>query len=306
MIIEQAFHNLPEILVGSGYAKQDYKQGYEASIVGAFSLAILQELNGRNIQNPISCLIAERRYFGEEENVRADLCVELSTTFVGSKAFSSYGFRFTNWIEAKYFRKTEGTPPSNQNMSSIINDLLRLAILTPDEANKDGKGSSGRYFLHVYQGDPIANKLLTKARKRKDAADRVWIEKILTPGQHEIESFELDKEPKSIYYAIPKKFSTMTCKLSLTNYVIKPSNITEPDAYTIILTRIDAAKISYNAHEYEMFADRTINCADIKSLRQEVIKDINEDRAQKAKEIQEKKLKEAEIQKQAAQAKKAK
>lgn len=49
MLIEQTFHNLPEILLGAGYSRQEYSQGFEASIVSAFSLAILQELNGKTL-----------------------------------------------------------------------------------------------------------------------------------------------------------------------------------------------------------------------------------------------------------------
>jgi hypothetical protein len=39
MLIENAFHYLPEILCGSNYAVQEY----EAGIVNAVSLAVLQE-----------------------------------------------------------------------------------------------------------------------------------------------------------------------------------------------------------------------------------------------------------------------
>lgn len=48
MLIEQAFLALPEILHGWGYQDQDY----EAGLVNAFSLALLQVLNGRNAPNP--------------------------------------------------------------------------------------------------------------------------------------------------------------------------------------------------------------------------------------------------------------
>lgn len=58
MIIEQAFVSLPELLLGNHYAVQDY----EAGIVGVLSMAILQELNGRNAVHPIQHLQAERRY----------------------------------------------------------------------------------------------------------------------------------------------------------------------------------------------------------------------------------------------------
>lgn len=58
MIVEQAFIALPELLLGNYYAIQEY----EAGIVGSLSMAILQELNGRNVSHPIQHLQAERRY----------------------------------------------------------------------------------------------------------------------------------------------------------------------------------------------------------------------------------------------------
>ncbi|MGF1451199.1 MAG: hypothetical protein ACFB21_03875 [Opitutales bacterium] len=100
MLIEQAFFNLPEILVGAGYAKQDY----EAGIVSAFSLAILQELNGRNAPNPISFLCAEKRFLGKNSKLRTDIHVKLGKLYSGSRDYSEFGFRFSNWIEAKFFR----------------------------------------------------------------------------------------------------------------------------------------------------------------------------------------------------------
>jgi len=58
MFTEGAFSTLPEILLGSGYQKQDYESG----LVGAFSLALLQALNGRNIANQISCMQHEKLF----------------------------------------------------------------------------------------------------------------------------------------------------------------------------------------------------------------------------------------------------
>ncbi len=54
MIIEQAFVALPELLLGNHYAHHDY----EAGTVGVLSMAILQELNGRNVTHPIQHLQA--------------------------------------------------------------------------------------------------------------------------------------------------------------------------------------------------------------------------------------------------------
>ena len=45
MLFEQAFYYLPEIMAGANYPAQDYEGG----IVGAYTMALLQALNGRNI-----------------------------------------------------------------------------------------------------------------------------------------------------------------------------------------------------------------------------------------------------------------
>ena len=77
MIIEQAFVSLPELLMGNHYATQDY----EAGLVGVFSMAILQELNGRNVAHPIQHLQAERRYDPASAR-RADLYVNIRRLMV--------------------------------------------------------------------------------------------------------------------------------------------------------------------------------------------------------------------------------
>ncbi|MAD54082.1 MAG: hypothetical protein CMF18_08425 [Idiomarinaceae bacterium] len=125
MLIEQAFHALPEVLVGSGYAKQEY----EASIVSAYSLALLGELNGRSVSNPMASMRVERKLFDSGyTNLRVDLNVSVSKVMTGSKALYQMRFRFENWIEAKFFR---GTPASTQNLGQIAADIIRLYARFP-------------------------------------------------------------------------------------------------------------------------------------------------------------------------------
>jgi hypothetical protein len=260
MLIEQAFHNLPEILLGAGYAKQEYAQGFEASIVGALSLAILQELNGRNASNPISFFMAEKRYSGLAENVRADLHIDLARLFTGSEAYSNFGFRFSNWIEAKYFRVTNGTPPNTQNLGAIAADLIRLITLIPKEPAANDKTRTGRYFLHVYQGDPFKKKHVISTRA--DKTQREWIEKILTPGYQKDVTLDLFKESKweSFFKHIPRKFENATVKMDVTNYVLSPTTQPDNELYTIALTRIDSAKFEMDAHKLELTQDRRLVC----------------------------------------------
>lgn len=260
MLIEQAFHNLPEILLGAGYAKQEYAQGFEASIVGAFSLAILQELNGRNASNPISFFMAEKKYPDLIENVRADLHIDLARLFTGSEAYSNFGFRFSNWIEAKYFRVTNGTPPNTQNLGSIAADLIRLVTLIPKEPAANEKTRTGRYFLHVYQGDPFKKKHVLATRS--DNTHRQWIEKLLKPGYQDNISLDLSKESKwqSFFKHIPKKFESANVKINATNYILSPTTQPDNELYTIALTRIDSAIFEIDAYRLELTQDRKLIC----------------------------------------------
>lgn len=273
MLIEQAFHNLPEILLGAGYARQEYAQGFEASIVGAFSLAILQELNGRNASNPISYFMAEKRYPALAENVRADLHIDLSRLLSGSEAYSHFGFRFSNWIEAKYFRVTNGNPPNTQNLGAIAADLVRLIGLVPREEATGGKTRTGRYFLHVYQGDPFEKKHVISTRA--DKTERDWIKKLTTPGVQVINDLELSSEKKwkSFFKHIPKSLDTAVVALGITNYVLKPTTEPENDLYTMVLTRIDSAKITWMNMTIELKTNRTLECScDVDEFRRSLSK----------------------------------
>ena len=75
MLFEQALYSLPEILLGNDYSKTNYELG----LVSAFSQVVLQELNGRNVLNPISCLTSE---FPIKEVVMAVIGVCLELTYI--------------------------------------------------------------------------------------------------------------------------------------------------------------------------------------------------------------------------------
>lgn len=126
VIIEQAFVALPELLLGNHYAIQDY----EAGIVGVLSLAILQELNGRNVPHPIQHFQAERRY-DPESSRRVDLFVNLRRLMVTNRRLGNYGWRHHNWVEAKFYRNKSSVQRHATNKATyqgqMIADLIRLA-----------------------------------------------------------------------------------------------------------------------------------------------------------------------------------
>jgi len=277
MLIEQAFSNLPEILVGSGYAKQHY----EAGIVSALSLAILQELNGRNASNPISYLCAERRFSHNIERLRADLHVRLDRLYSGSRDYSEFGFRYSNWIEAKFFRSGKGTPPSTQNLGSVVADLLRLVALVPIEPAKDNNGNdtgltiTGRYFLHAYRGAPLKH----LNPNRKGGEKRQWVKKLLLPGVRDIKGFELDNEKKTFFTHLGPGFKTATCAITVTNFIIQPYKPAKDDYYTLVLTRIESGAVTFNQRTFTFNSDRTFTCApanEFEQLRSDVANTLKE------------------------------
>lgn len=234
MIIEQAFMSMPEIMVGNGYVEQEHESG----IVSSFSLAILQELNGRNLQNPISCIRAEEvfRDSNTGKHNRIDLLIDLEKLNVSSHRLLNYGFRHKNFLEAKFFRGESEQINSSQNIKRIITDIYKLAIL-PTKLEENNKPSSiGRYFLHVYKGrvnDYFSNKY-------------TWLsDKIASEGVKDLEIELDDKDINSnTFLHLPK----LSIKLTVTNIILKHNEINS-DNYIFILSRFETLEIKYNKNE---------------------------------------------------------
>lgn len=248
MIVEKAFFNLPEIMLGSGYVKQEY----EASIVTAYSLAVLQELNSRNIQNPIAKITAERKYNEISNEVdpsfRYDLDISLKDTFLGNDNIYRYGFRFKNCVEAKYFRTSNNGKPTTKNVVLLLKDIYRIIFFTLSN-NNDKKDGIGRYLLHMYKGKVETRLSLNRNQNNKEKrVKRTWIELMISPGVHSIteSDFSLEKETAKEFKMFPKNI--IIKKLNITNYVID-NTFTEGksthDDYVFVLTRINYFTVSY-------------------------------------------------------------
>lgn len=271
MLIEQAFFHLPEILHGSGYNRQEY----EAGIVGALTLAILQVLNGRNAINPIKYLQMEKQYrrrglfkgSTSPRYLRADLYCNCSELRVGNRSISRYGWRHNIWLEAKFFRGqtnngTKGSSNKSAHVAGVIADLLRLSTLVEERGNAS---SNGRYFLHVYDSDPKLYLTLDK---------RPWMEKLCTPGNQKIEIKSLDSEVKTVKELLGE-FPGLELSLDLTNHVIRPLGLPAASCYWMCLTRVDAILAKYQAHEYSLGLDRSISRSNPNDL-DEVAKFVSE------------------------------
>lgn len=259
--------------------------------MAALGQSLLQELNGRNAVNPLSHLIAERLYLktgfaganGKKRYLRADLHLNLKPLRLGTKRLSGFGWRHSNWIEAKFFRRPRsGASPTTSNAGHIIADLVRLVALVPIEKAKekdadgdaanaeaaaDGDGGnvvhqrlySGRYLLHVYDGEP-ENLLAFSRNKTKygNAGERNWLKELIEPGEHKISDFELDQEGNSFITPLNRRLEDTELTLNVTNFVVKPvaGASSAKTAYWCVLTRIDSFSISVADFTWEVDADR--------------------------------------------------
>ena len=240
MIIEQAFMNLPEALVGAYFPEKDY----EASVVSVFSLAILQSLNSRNISNPMTCISSEFPYERTHSKaLRADLRVSLSKTKLGTRELQKYGFKFDNRIEVKYYRLPKNTVNSNSknrstntytNTSSLLKDIIRL-ILLPTIGENGSKDIIGRYFLHLYEGIDLEKHLSFYKNNKTKGAQRIkrdWLTNLTEAGDYQISYKDLAME---VDFGWLQDLKITDIKIDVTNLLLG-SRLSK---YRIILTRIN-------------------------------------------------------------------
>lgn len=271
MIIEQAFYNLPEILTGYGYPSQEYEGG----IVGAFSLAVLQELNGRNVNNPISLMQMEKPFRkrtqpwiasgNKKRYLRCDFHLNTWPIKAGSQRLSTYGWRHRNWLEAKFFRAfTKGGKPkksSNQvvNTAQLLADVIRLLTLVPQErSNKDDLSISNRYLLHVYLNRP-EDHITTQTQQGGHNVDRPWVAAITKPGQQQLAAYSLANETAGVRNQLGRQLNEITIGMTVTNFIVTPlTRIDGQRLFECYLSRVDAFQVTRGNDSWGIDADRVI------------------------------------------------
>lgn len=265
MIPEQALFNLPEILTGSGFPDQHYEGG----VVGAYSLALLQALNGRNVPNPIACLQTERPFRGTEgwptndpnefRYLRGDLYVNLDELKIASERLSAYGWRFHNWIEAKFFRRT--TTNKQQNTGSLLADLLRIIALVPSERGK-GKEITGRFLLHVYESFTIGQYVTIKKQTGGGSEPRKWLKPLITHGHHTCPRLKLSEyEVEGMLGEINANLGDIEIEFEATSFRIEPVQDlgAQRKQYVCILSRIDSFTLWRGATSFTVGSDRMVS-----------------------------------------------
>jgi hypothetical protein len=263
MLIEQAFFSLPEVLHGSGYQQQDYESG----IVGAFTLSLLQVLNGRNVPNPIGCLQSEKMFrtggdfpgCTNPRYLRADLFVDVSRMTVANRRLAQYGWRHNAWLEGKFLRRPTAAPNTHSPnktsaVASFAADLIRLAVLVPDKVGE--QSIAGRYFLHVYDQPP--EYFLT-------FRDRIWCKRICTEGAQTIMLENFGNEPATMRRLLGD-MGNLSVSLSVTNFVARPIVSVHRPVYWCYLTRIDSVQATLGDHSFKIAADRNVTSQSEDSL----------------------------------------
>lgn len=245
MIIESAFVSLPELLLGNHYAVHDY----EAGIVGVLSMAILQELNGRNVVHPIQHIQSERRYNPESPR-RADLYVNTRRLMVANKRLGNYGWRHHNWVEAKFYRNKSAIQRHATNKAThqgqLIADLIRLTCLVPLSLSE--QDANGRYFLHVYDDEP---------RFYLAYQDRDWVELLHKAGRQDIVIDRLTAESNTAKKQFGESLEGIQIQATVTNLVNFPITAADDAThYWCVLTRLDAFSVTLDEASFQIHANR--------------------------------------------------
>lgn len=201
MIVEGAFFKLPELLLG-----HDFPEGqYEATLASHLAMAVLLELNARNIPMPQRRIHVERPYPVEKTGpaARSDLYVDLDGVFPSGPGLSHYGFHAHNWIECKFYAeigRSQGTTTKVSDVGRLTRDLLRLCLFVKEKVSD--VRANGRYLVAVFNRRP--SEYLAFHRQSPDP-DRVWLQELLIPGRHQIE-IPLKGETKSLLNKIGQGF----------------------------------------------------------------------------------------------------
>lgn len=259
MIIEQAFMALPEFLVGAPYLQYDS----EATLVMAYAMSLLQELNGRNVNNPISFVRGEVRY-PTATNRRADLHLRLSDLNIDTDELRQYGYRPEVWMEAKFFRRNDAGDPMITGTPAtlhVLTDLIRLCCLPPETVNQPA--NCGRYLLHAYQGlhtdflkarknvqkaaaarPATATRLAVPARPASPGFIRSWTKQLVTPGSGPLDGFSTLNEVAGFNGIVGGALRGIQLKIQATTFAHLPTTVTA-NSFLVALTRLDRVEVHW-------------------------------------------------------------
>lgn len=268
MLIESAFNMLPESVAGFGF--QRVKK--EANAVGSFSFSLLNALHAKNILDPIQRIQLEHNYGtkaaplplnGSRRN--CDIFLDYGGSKIGTSRLANYGWRYRNYVEAKFFKSYKKTDTGSDTRASTISaetiaDLIRLITLVPEpqaQLNQHGaKTSTARYFLCMSDNPPniFINKYLTSLRS-------------VFEHPSNLASINIDlmsgKASKTLANKVGTDFNCLRIDIPrITCFSHYPLDTSAPDSIWMLLLRIDSASISLQqgniTHSFTLKLDRSI------------------------------------------------
>lgn len=186
--------------------------------------------------------------------LRADLHLGLGSLFVGSKRLSQYGWRHSNWIEAKFFRNqagddgTKNSSNKSTHVGNVLADLIRLCALVPEKKEGADASMSGRYFLHCYDAQP--DRYLA-------FRGRLWMKPLVEAGKRKVSMPSLQNEKQTIRN-ITGNLDDLSLTMDITNLVLEPTSTNHRPIYHCILTRIDGFTFSRGGQNCAVKPDRTV------------------------------------------------
>ncbi|TWT96935.1 hypothetical protein Pla108_27110 [Botrimarina colliarenosi] len=266
MIVESAFSILPESIAGLGF--QRVKR--EANAVGSFSFSLLNALHSKNVVDPIQRLQLEKPYDTRNaplpvNNRHCDIFVDYGGSKIGSKRLANFGWRYRNYVEAKFLKSYRRTPSGKDTRASqvsaeVVADLIRLVALVPEPdcyaCSHRPSTSTARYFLVV-----------------SDYPLRIFINNYLTLLQSTFDNplkraripLDLTSSPARTAFAerVGNGFAAINLDLTqCTCFSHFPLDPNQPNSCWMLLIRIDSAIISLNLpgafHKYQINLDRTL------------------------------------------------
>jgi hypothetical protein len=244
MIFEQGFFALPEFLVGTGFTRYEA----EGTLVMAFAMAVLQELNGRNVNCPVAAISGEKVYPSAPSR-SADLFLDYSRVGVFNTALQAFGQHENSWLEAKFFRKNlAGMPTLDPTAATyaLLRDLVRLACFPPHTVGNAVE--NGRYLLHVYEGAYIDH--LSLQRNVGAGGGRVsrgWLQGLHQPGSSHIDFGDLSAEPLEFDRQVGCDLRTLKATAKVTTLSVGGPG----SAYNLYLTKIEEFSVEFGSRRIE-------------------------------------------------------
>lgn len=287
MIVESAFSILPETIAGLGFQRVSR----EMNAVSAFSFSLLNALHAKNVVDPIQRIQLEHPFSTKKsplpagaDNRHCDIFIDYGGSKIGSKQLENFGWRYRNFVEAKFLKSYRKTPTgqdtcSSKNSAEIVADFIRLVALVPEPdllaGGQNPKTSTARYFLAV-SDEPLEIFLNQYLKDLHSAFEN--------PARNHLISIDLSagKPSKKLAEMVGKDFNKFRLNLRhVTCFSHYPLNPKSTPAFWMILMRIDAAEIEYVdagvVKKYEIKTDRALsesNAGDYKFIRDFVATNI--------------------------------